>query len=93
MRVNILFFKFLNILVLIIFLIFKISYFIVDVNKQNFYSILFIKKWEDEGIYMILDIKSLLIRELERFYLSLEDLRKFFYNDLLLKNTLIKLKW
>ena len=35
-------------------------------------------KW----IYIIYDIKSLLIRELERFYLPLKDPKEFFQNDL-----------
>ena len=32
-------------------------------------------------IYIIKDIKLLLIRELERFYLSFQERRKFFQND------------
>ena len=59
------------ILVLIVFLIFKISYFIVDVNQQNFYSILLKKKYEK-------------MRGLENFYLSFKDPREFFHNDLYL---------
>ena len=35
-------------------------------------------KW----IYIIQNIKSLLIRELERFYLPLKDPKEFFQNDL-----------
>ena len=31
------------------------------------------KRWEDELIYVIQNVKSLLIMELERFYLSTED--------------------
>ena len=47
------------------------------------YSILLLKKkWEDEWIYPIQNIKSLLTRKLERFYLSLEDSRELFQNDL-----------
>ena len=52
---------------------FKISYFIVNVNYQNFYPILYY-------IYMRRrhDIKLLLIGELERFYLLLVDLKEVF---------------
>ena len=45
----------------------------------NIYIYIYI---EDEWIYIIQDIKSLLIRELERFYLPLKDPKEFFQNDL-----------
>ena len=60
------------------------------------------KKREDEKIYIIMDVKSLLIKELKRFYLSFEDIGEFFHNDLYLilynkkficKIFFIKLKW
>ena len=66
---------------LIVFLIFKIYYFIVDVNKF-FIQFYYKKKRENEWIYILHDIKSLLINVLKRFYLSLKDLKEFFSNDL-----------
>ena len=47
----------------------------------QFYFI-FLKKEEDEYIYIIQYLKLLLISELEIFYLSLEDAEEFFQNDL-----------
>ena len=46
----------------------------------QFYQI----KWEDEEIYIMHDIKSLLTRGLEIFYLSFESLGEFFHNNLYL---------
>ena len=51
---------------------------------NKFFIKFYFRKWEDEYIYILQYLKSLLIRELEKFYLSFEDFGEFFQNDLYL---------
>ena len=48
---------------------------------NKFFIKFYFRKWEDEYIYILQYLKSLLIRELEKFYLSFENLGEFFQND------------
>ena len=54
----------------------------MSTNKIFIQFFFFFKGREDEWIYIIKNIKLLLIRVLKIFYLSLEDPREIFHNDL-----------